>query len=91
MSLPSQKPGPGRLVTIESVSAFTGVKSAASAGVGVSPHGPLSAAVVVVVEPLLSGLSLLPHAAALRPRATVNPMTANLRIRRTSRGECRER
>ena len=35
---------------------------------------------VVDVEPLLSGLLLLPHAEAATPIAMTTPMTANLRM-----------
>ncbi len=40
----------------------SGLKSAAAAGLGVSPQGPSAPAAVVVVLPPLSGLLLLPHA-----------------------------
>ena len=64
-----------------SVSDRSGLKSAAAAGLGVSPQGPLAPAAVVVVLPPLSGLLLLPHAVTPTAIATATPMTANLRMR----------
>jgi hypothetical protein len=71
----------------DSVLARTGSKPVAPAGLGVSPHGPWSAAVVVVVPPLPSGLLLLPHAEAPRPMTTATPMIASLRMSETSVGK----
>ena len=86
LSLPSQKPGPGRLVTTDSVSAFTGLKLAAAAGFTELPHCAANAPVVSVGEVLfggvvllLAGLLLLEHAARPVARARAKPMTANLR------------
>ncbi len=77
---PPRIPGPGKLVTTESVSATTGLKSAASAGIGAAPHGPPAPAVdVVVVRHWRWVLLLLPHAATPTARAATTPMAANLR------------
>jgi hypothetical protein len=69
------------------VSAFAGLKSAAAAGFGVSPHEPPPDAVVVELEFVVgvvvsdADLLLLEHAARPRVTATAMPIAANLRMR----------
>src|SRR5258708_1512562 len=60
VSLPSQKPGPGRLVTTERVSATTGVKPAAPAGT--APHWALADEGAVVLVEAAPFFPLLLHA-----------------------------
>jgi hypothetical protein len=82
VSLPSQKPGPGRLVTTESVSATTGLNLAASRGT--APQVAFTAGPVVAEVLAAFPLPLLPHAESAAARATVEAMTPSLRVSNTT-------
>ena len=75
LSLPSQKPGPGRLVTTLSVPAFTGLKSDAcvtavdEAGVPLQSTGATFPIVVVVTLPAAAVVVLLDELLLLLPHA----------------------